>query len=455
MIDVPDRPRRLAAWVLPIFLAAALSAATTVPWGSEAGTSREAAVFEAVLRNLQNAYVEEVEVEPLAWRGLDDMVRRVDPYNRYVPPGEFSGFMHRNEGIYGGIGVVFRIEQNIPVVTAVVTDGPAARAGVRRGDRILAVGGAPTEDMDRERILQAIRGLQGSLVELRVAGPGEAPRTVVLERQDIQIPSVFGARILDPDRGIGLVRMSQFQNRTADEFADALRNLRAAGMASLILDLRDNTGGFLEEAIRVANLLIPEGVIVSTRGRKEASEARRYEAKPDAAFPPPIFPLVILIDGNTASAAEIVAGAVQDSAHRRGVLVGSRSYGKGSVQTIFPLLGDPERYGAVKLTTRRYYTPSGRSLSPTAESEGGLVPDAVVPAPADFPERYAEWIDRELLRRIDAPTAVIADDPLDIASDPALSEAVALLRDPSRYEEVLHRTPPGPEPRRPREEPPE
>jgi len=455
MSDAPIRRAPLSGRLLPVLAAAMLAFATTLPWGGSVGTSRESAVFEAVLRHLRGSCVEDVDVERLAWRGIDDMVRRVDPYNHYVPPGEYATYMHRNEGIYVGIGVVFRIEEKAPVVRAVFPAGPAARAGLRRGDRILAVSGEPTEGMERDRILQAIRGPQGSLVELLVASGDAAPRSVLVERRDIQTPSVFGARILDPERGIGLVRMSQFQNHTADEFVEALRNLRAAGMASLVLDLRENTGGFFEEAIRVANLFIPEGVIVITRGRDGESTSRRHEAKPDAVFPPPAFPLVIIIDGNTASAAEIVAGAVQDAARRRGILVGTRSYGKGSVQTILPLLGDPERFGAVKLTTRRYYTPSGRSLSQTATHEGGLVPDVHVAEPADFAKRYEDWIDRELLDRIDAATEVIRDDPLDIAADPMLAEAVACLRDPARYEEIRRRAPPGPEPRTPAEEPAE
>jgi carboxyl-terminal processing protease len=249
-------------------------------------------------------------------------------------------------------------------IVRVISGSPAEEAGVRSGDRIFAVDGRSTASLSTDQAANLLQGPEGSRVQLTLAGPGQSPRPTVVERRIVEVPSIDHVKIADPQYGVGYFRLTCFQKTTARDLDTALWKLHGEGMRSLVVDVRGNPGGLLVSAVEVADRFVDRGVIVSTRGRI-AQEDFTYLAHEHAKWQ---VPLVVIIDQDSASAAEIFAGAIRD--HHRGTIVGVRSFGKGSVQGIFPL---EESNSGIRLTTAKFYSPAGRPFNRV-----GVDPDITV-----------------------------------------------------------------------------
>jgi len=278
----------------------------------------------------------------------------LDPYSTYLTPDQLSEVYSQIKGNFVGLGVELRAQEGALVIVRVIPNSPAQRSGLCEGDRIVAVNGHQTRNLSTDHAANLLQGEADSIVELTAERPGSEPRTLRVRRQRVEVPSVDDTRLLDPSQGIAYLKLSCFQEATYREVDDALWRLHRLGMKKLILDLRGNPGGLLVSAVEVADLFLERGVIVATRGRN-AYEDFTYSAREAGTWR---VPLVVLIDGESASAAEIFAGAIRD--HHRGTIVGQRSFGKGSVQGIFPLnVGS----AGLRLTTAKFYSPSGRPYS--------------------------------------------------------------------------------------------
>lgn len=285
-----------------------------------------------------------------------------DPYSVYLDQQNFKDISNVTEGFFGGIGVVVGKKDNNFVVIAPLEGTPGEKAGIKAGEKIVQVDGKKTAGMQLEDVVAMIRGTQGTEVELVLDDNKGNERTVRVVRGDIKIKSVAGEML--PDSKIGYIRIAIFNENTSGEFVRKYQELEEQGMQALLLDLRQNPGGILGESVRVAQYLVPKGPIVSVidrEGRKYTEESYLEKVK---------YPLAVLVDHGSASASEIVAGAVQDT--KSGKLFGTQTFGKGSVQTVYRL---PQNTG-LKLTTAKYYTPSGRSINGT-----GITPDEVVELP--------------------------------------------------------------------------
>lgn len=333
----------------------------------EVSPFRALGVFARALAHIETSYVDAVDQERLVRGALSGMMQSLDPHSDYLDPEAYRLFTTQTEGRFAGVGVEISVDDGWLVVLAVYPGGPAERAGIRPGDRLLRIEGRPARDMRIDESIRRMRGEPGTAVDVAVRREGhEEALEFHLVRAFIEVRAVE-ARVL-PNR-IVHVRLRSFQDSTALELARALdvavaETERSGGVRGILLDLRDNGGGLLQQAILVADEFLSDGVIVSTRGRGDRVvdevRARRPGTRPD-------WPMVVLVNGLTASAAEIVAGALRD--HRRAVVVGVRTFGKGSVQNVIEL---PDG-GAIKLTTARYFTPSGRSIQAL-----GIEPDVLV-----------------------------------------------------------------------------
>lgn len=328
---------------------------------------REGELLAEVMARVKNDYVDSVSDEELLQGAIRGMVQALDPHSEFLDAEEYADIRISSTGNYTGIGVEVSLDQGGIRIVAPFDDTPAQRAGILPGDFIISIDG---DDVDQSHLSEAVTRLRGkanTYVNLAIVRDGvDQPINFTLQRSDVRVTSVR-AELLD--NGIGYVRVSQFNESTANDLKRTLKQLRRRHedqLGGLVLDLRNNPGGVLEAAVQVSDLFLADGVIVSARGRnardKFVHTARRGDVLDGA-------PLVILINGGSASASEIVAGALSD--HNRATLVGTTSYGKGSVQTVMPLAGG----NAIKLTTSRYFTPSGLSIHET-----GIEPDYLVTA---------------------------------------------------------------------------
>ncbi len=286
-----------------------------------------------------------------------------DPHSIYLDPEMYGQLMDQTEGSFGGIGVYMGFKDGGVQIVSVMEGTPGEAAGLRAGDEIIAVDGTPVTEYQPEEVAMHIRGEIGTDVTLTVRRAGEADKDYQITRASIEMKTVAGRMLED---GMGYIRIGNFSEHTGREFASVLQDLEGQGMNGLILDLRENPGGLIKSCVEVANHVVPKGTVVSVidkNGKKETYESDLAESK---------YPIVVLIDANSASAAEILAGALQDTG--AATLVGTKSYGKGSVQVVVPMHHDD----ALKLTIAKYYTPSGRCIDGI-----GIEPDVEVALPQD------------------------------------------------------------------------
>jgi len=307
-------------------------------------------LFTDVLKIVKENYVKEPSTKDIIYGALSGMVSSLDPFSSFFTPDKYKEFIEETEGEFGGIGIEISIDKGRPIVVAPIEETPAFKAGLRTGDVILAVDGEDTLGKSLQEIVRRIRGKPGTTVKLTIMREGlEKPITVEITRAVIKMESVRYVKYGD----IGYVKITQFQHNTSKDLREALKDLSAQGVKGFIVDLRNNPGGLLSEAVKVSDLFLPEGkLIVYTKGRKDEE---KYYAKEPPTLPPTV-PVVVLVNKGSASASEIVVGALQD--HQRATLVGEKTFGKASVQNIIPL----EDGSAIKLTVAYYYTPKGRLI---------------------------------------------------------------------------------------------
>jgi carboxyl-terminal processing protease len=323
-------------------------------------------VYEHLMRN----YVDELDPEEVIQRAIDAMLEDLDPHSQLLTPEIYEDLMTSTQGQFGGLGIQIVVRDGYPTVVSPIDGTPAARLGISGGDQIVEIEGESTEGWKSSEAVKHLRGPKGSKVNIGIKRPGRdkvIPFTIT--RDIIKIESVPYAFMLDEDAGVGYVRISNFARTTRSELEDKLSQLEKQGMESLILDLRFNPGGLLSAATDVSELFLDQGdLIVYTQGRL-AQQNMNYYASSRAGRKWKSRPLVVLVNGSSASASEILSGAIQD--HDIGVVAGQTTFGKGSVQTVFEL--DETR--ALKLTTARYYTPSGRSIHRDRSRDGELMDD--------------------------------------------------------------------------------
>ena len=323
----------------------------------------ELRIFADVFHHIRQAYVEEVEDATLLEYAIQGMLAGLDPHSSYLDARSLDDLQISTSGEFGGLGLEVGMEDGFLKIIAPIDHTPASEAGLEPGDLILRIDGKPVKGLSLSEAVTALRGPSGSEVTLTLLrDQGTQPFELVLTRAVIKVTSVRG-QLLEP--GFGYLRIAQFQSRTGEEFVEQLQALQQKGpLQGLVLDLRNNPGGVLQASVAVTDALLDGGLVVYTQGRLEDTDTR-YHAEPGDLLNG--VPVVVLINGGSASASEIVAGALQDN--HRAVIMGTESFGKGSVQTVLPISEDR----AIKLTTARYYTPGGRSIQAQ-----GIAPDILV-----------------------------------------------------------------------------
>ncbi len=319
--------------------------------------------FFLVQRYIERSYVDEVDVNKLMDGAIDGMVKSLgDPHSNFLDAEDFERLKEYNDAAFGGIGVTMGFKDDKVTVISVLDDTPGQKAGLQVGDEIVAVDGNEVAGQSASDVVMQIRGEVGTEVQLTILRAGEQ-MDVTLQRDVIHVPTVKGSML---DNGVGYMRISMFAENTDELFTEELQKLEDQDMRGLIIDLRGNPGGLLKSVVKIGKLIVPQGPIVSVKERDGSQ--REY----DSELAETKYPIVVLIDGNSASAAEILAGALQDTG--AATLVGTKSYGKGSVQSVIPLTQGE----GLKLTIAKYYTPSGRCIDGI-----GIEPDVEVELPQD------------------------------------------------------------------------
>ena len=354
-----------------IIIVALISAALTLGLvclvlGLNSNNALDLGRFFVALRFIEGNYVQEVERRQLIDGAISGMVNSLgDPHSLYLAPQLYSQLRAETSGAFGGIGVYMGFKNGGVQVMSVIPEGPGERAGLLAGDEILAVDGQPVEEISPAEVALKIRGQIGTPVELLIRREGIEDTTYNLTRENIHVRTVAGKMI---DDKLGYVKISHFSENTDEEFKSTLADLESQGMKGFVLDMRQNPGGVITSCISIAQEIVPAGVVTSVIKRDGSKEV--YTSELAAAN----FPIVILLDHNSASAAELLSGALQDK--QAAIVVGETSYGKGSVQTLIPMAHDD----GLKLTIARYYTPNGRCIDGV-----GITPDVEIKTPATSP----------------------------------------------------------------------
>ncbi len=424
------RPTALALALLsaaPAFAQPPSAPASAAPHGTQKAPLPldELRTFAEVLDRIKAAYVEPIDDKTLLENAIKGMLSNLDPHSAYLEPDAFSELQESTSGEFGGLGIEVGMEDGFLKVVSPIDDTPASKAGIEAGDLIVKIDGQPIKGVSLNEAVEKLRGKPGSKVSLTLIREGGQPFQVQLVRSVIKVESVK-SQILEP--GYGYLRITQFQMNTGEEVAKALARLQKQNggkeLQGLVLDLRNNPGGVLQAAVEVADHFLEDGLVVYTKGRIANSELRFSAKSGDSGEK---VPLVTLINGGSASAAEIVAGALQD--HKRGLIIGTDSFGKGSVQTVLPLNNDR----ALKLTTALYYTPEGRSIQAQ-----GIIPDIEVNRARLTREEQAQGVrEADLIGHLgngngkpDRPTAtqVVSDSNRPQDADYQLGQALNLLK---------------------------
>ena len=365
-MDVFKKKVSINVWLIPILVMVTMSLTLLgVCWGVQKLTHNVGGTvqFLYTLGKIHSSYVGEYTEKKLFQGAMHGLVESLDdPYSEYL---DEEGFAHLNEmtdGTFGGIGVVLGQRNKDFVVVSPMEGSPGAKAGIEAGDKILKVNDVDTKGRTLEDVVRTIRGKKGTSVKLLLEHKNGQQFTADIVRDDIKVKSVAGKML--PDSRIGYIRIAMFNENTGEEFKKAYEKLEQEGMQATLLDLRHNPGGLLNECVKVANFIVPKGPVVSITDKK--GETKVYESKLEKVK----YPLAVLIDNGSASASEIVSGAVQDT--KAGKLFGVKTYGKGCVQSVFPVTLET----GLKLTTAMYYTPSGRSIHKV-----GVTPDVEIELP--------------------------------------------------------------------------
>ncbi len=347
---------------------------TAAPVTKQSIPLNELRIFAEVLEGIKTSYVDEVGDSTLINNAIKGMLYQLDPHSAYLEPKDFEDLQVSTSGEFGGLGIEIGMKDGYVEVITPLDDTPADVAGILPGDLIMQLNDQPVQGMSLSESIEIMRGPVGSDIDLLILRQGETePLEFTITRDKIQITS---ARSKTLESGIGYLRISQFQSDTAQEALKQIQKLQEeAPLKGLILDLRNNPGGVLGAAVDMSDLFLTEGNIVHTKGRNDEA-GFSYDATPEEEIMG--LPIMVLVNGGSASAAEIVAGALQD--HHRALIAGTRTFGKGSVQSVIPLYNDH----ALKLTTSRYYTPSGRTIQAK-----GIEPDILIePAKLEIIENY-------------------------------------------------------------------
>ncbi len=393
---------------------------------SNSDTFRSLKLFGDVFERVRSDYVEEVSDKALIEAAINGMLTSLDPHSSYLDAEKYRDMQVQTRGEFGGLGIEVTMDNGIVKVVSPIDDTPAAKAGIEAGDLITQIDGEAVTGMSLSEAVEKMRGPVDSKIKLTLARKGkDQPFDVTLTRAVIKISPVRS----HAEGDVGYVRLSSFSEQSGTAVRDAVEALKkklGKNMRGLVLDLRNDPGGLLDQAVAVADAFIDKGEIVSTRGRRPDS-IQRFNARPGDILDG--LPMVVLINGGSASASEIVAGALQD--HHRAIVMGTQSFGKGSVQTIMPIAGE----GAIRLTTARYYTPSGGSIQAR-----GIVPDievhqATVALQNDSGGQHeADLRGRLTNDQAPAGTGTNADaEPTTDVKDYQLARAVDLLRGIALY----------------------
>ncbi len=362
-------------WLAPVVALGACAFIVVMVGGQEAHPAKpldgndayykELDLFGDALKIVQEDYVEEAKAQPLMYGALKGMLSTLDPYSQFLDPDSYNELKVETEGQFGGLGIEITLRDDILTVISPIDDSPAYHAGVKAGDRIVKIDGVITRGITLLDAVKKLRGKPGTQVKLTILREGANElKEFVIARDNIKIQSIREVQILEDH--IGYIRLSDFRENTPQDLEAGLSQLRAQGMDSLVFDLRNDPGGLLDVAVTTSEVFLDRHqLIVSTKGRLKNQNMEFRSRQKGIAND---VPLVVLINEGSASASEIVAGAIQD--HHRGVIMGTKSHGKASVQTIFPLKDG----SALRLTTSKYFTPSGRSIHGQ-----GIIPDVVVP----------------------------------------------------------------------------
>lgn len=369
--------------IILVLVICAIAGLTSPAWRSFAQEKyTELQLFAKVLNLVSQYYVEEVDAKKLIYGGIKGMLKELDPHTNFLPPEIFKEFESETAGEFGGLGIEITVQNGILTVISPIEDTPAWKAGIKAGDKIVEIDGTSTKGMSLAEAAQKLKGKTGAKIKLAIFREGfETPKDFIVQRGVVKIRSV---KATDLEEGYIYVRLTSFIDNSFDDLEKTIKEYtekykKTGGLKGLILDLRRNPGGLLDQAVKISDLFLNEGTIVSTMGRnkkeKEVLYAKKVGTLPD-------FPLIVLVDEYSASASEILAGALQDN--KRALVMGQKSFGKGSVQSVVKL-GDGS---GLKLTVARYYTPSGKSIQ--AE---GIVPDV-------FVENFdAETLDKATVKR--------------------------------------------------------
>lgn len=351
-------------------------------------TYKNLEVFANVLMLLQQHYVDTINPQEVITGAIDGMLTSLDPHSAYMNADDFKELQEETHGSFSGIGIEITVKDGFLTVVSPIEDTPAYRAGLMAGDQIIAIDGVMTKEMTLLQAVKKLRGKKGSSVTIGVHRPGwQETKDFAIVRDEIPLHSV---KSMELQPNLFYVRIANFQANTGRDLIDALRMQEKKGAISgLLLDLRNNPGGLLDQAVQVADVFLESGVIVSTKGRNPDQDMMFEASADDEHFR---FPIIVLVNSGSASASEIVAGALQD--HGRAIILGTETFGKGSVQTIVPM---PDGAG-LRLTTAKYYTPSGASIQAT-----GIKPDINVAFTPPAPVADAEKNKSEPLREQDLP----------------------------------------------------
>jgi carboxyl-terminal processing protease len=377
-------------------------------------------VLADVLAIVERNYVEPVMANNLITGAINGMLETLDPHSNYMTPEIYKEMQTETRGSFGGIGFEITVRDKVLTVVAPIEDTPASRAGIQSGDMILRIDGKSTKDITLMEAVRLMRGPQGTQVTITIMRQGfTEPKDLTLTRAIIPIRSVR-SRMLEP--GYGYLKLTQFIEKTFPDMEAALKKLEPQDEAlrGLILDLRNNPGGLLEQAVKVADLFLDSGMIVYTEGRVEGQKMKFFVKKKEKMRE---YPIIVLVNGGSASASEIVAGALQD--HGRAVVLGSQTFGKGSVQTIIPL----EDGSALRLTTARYFTPNGRAIQAQGITPDILVADMVPEGRRNVVPRTVREKDLEHHLQGDEEKAA-PEKPVEPAKKPEAAAAAKPAEDP-------------------------